>query len=252
MAETIQFCEVNFWNGTLDALIHRVFATGGDVLVPAAPALAKILEDTEYHTALREADYVIFDSGVVALLCLLIYRRRISRISGLRLMEYLFLGAGRSVIESQHLLWIIPHESEGRLIEKWIASIALPHLRQSFYLAPIYRKSADLSDQRLADLIAKTHPDAVIVCIGGGTQEKLAWHLKKMVRPCPPILCTGAAVSFLTGSQARIPTWVDRACLGWLWRIFDEPKKFGPRYGSTLWNFPRMLWKYRLARGNWN
>ena len=87
MSENIQFCGVNFWNGRIETLVERVFAAGGDVLVPAAPALAKILDDTEYHAALREGNYVIVDSGLVALLCLLKYRRPISRISGLRLME---------------------------------------------------------------------------------------------------------------------------------------------------------------------
>jgi exopolysaccharide biosynthesis WecB/TagA/CpsF family protein len=252
MFETIHFCGVNFWNGGVEALTQRVFATGGDVLVPAAPAFAKILDDTEYHTALREGHYVILDSGVVALLCLLKYRRAVSRISGLRLIEYLFLGGGRSAIERAHILWIVPDEAEAKLIENWIAGIALPQARQSFYVAPMYRQSADLSDQQLAARIAETRPDALILCIGGGTQEKLAWHIKKLIHPCPPILCTGAAICFFTGSQARIPTWVDRACLGWLWRIFDEPKRFGPRYAGTLWNLPRMLWRYYRAHGNWN
>jgi N-acetylglucosaminyldiphosphoundecaprenol N-acetyl-beta-D-mannosaminyltransferase len=252
MSKTIQFCGVSFWNADVEALTERVFATGGDVLVPAAPAFATILADTEYHTALREGSYVIFDSGLVAFLCLLRDRRRMSRISGLRLIEHLFLGGGRQAIERAHLLWIVPEEAEARRIENWIAGIALPQSRQSFYVAPRYRQPADFSDQALAARIAETRPDAIIVCIGGGTQEKLAWHLKKAVQPCPPILCTGAAVSFLTGSQARIPTWVDRACLGWLWRIVDEPKRFGPRYAATLWNLPRMLWQYYRRHGNWN
>ena len=252
MIDTIQFCGVKFWNKGIEALSERVFATGGDVLVPAAPTFANILNDPEYHTALREGSFVILDSGLVALLCLLKYRRAVSRISGLRLMEYLFMGGGRSAIERAHILWIVPQEAEAKRIEDWMAGMALPHARQSFYVAPMYRKAADFSDKALAAQIAATNPDAIILCIGGGTQEKLAWHLKKLVQPSRPIICTGAAISFLTGSQAPIPKWVDRACLGWLWRIFYEPKRFGARYGRTLWNLPRMLWQYDRAHGTWD
>jgi len=252
MSETIQFCGVSFWNGGIETLTERIFATGGDVLVPSAPAFAKILDDTEYHTAIREGNYVILDSGVVAFLCLLKYRRAVSRISGLRLIQHLFLGEGRQAIEGAHILWIIPDEQEEKRIEDWIARNPLPLGRQSFYVAPRYRETADFSDQSLVDRIAATCPDVVILCIGGGIQEKLAWRMKKLIQRTPPILCTGAAISFLTGSQAHIPTWVDRACMGWLWRTIDEPKKFGARYGAALWNLPKMLLQYRRTHGHWH
>jgi UDP-N-acetyl-D-mannosaminuronic acid transferase (WecB/TagA/CpsF family) len=202
--------------------------------------------------AVRDGDYVILDSGVVALLCLLKYRQAVSRISGLRLIQHLFLGKGRAAIERAHILWVVPNELEGQQIEAWISGVALPLARHTFYVAPMYREAVDFADPSLVDLIASSSPNVIILCIGGGTQEKLAWGIKKRIHPTPPILCTGAAISFLTGSQARIPTWVDRACLGWLWRTLHEPKKFGARYAGALWNLPRMLLRYYQIHGNWH
>jgi hypothetical protein len=46
----------------------------------------------------------------------------------------------------------------------------------------------------------------------------------------PAVHCTGAAIGFLTGEQARIPMWADRCRLGWLCRCLSEPGKFIPRY----------------------
>jgi glycerol-3-phosphate dehydrogenase len=50
----------------------------------------------------------------------------------------------------------------------------------------------------------------------------------------PGIVCTGAAVAFLAGTQAKIPVWADRSGLGWLMRCIYEPRKFIPRYWSAL------------------
>ena len=46
----------------------------------------------------------------------------------------------------------------------------------------------------------------------------------------PAILCTGAAIAFLTGGQATIPKWADRLYLGWLFRILQSPRKYFYRY----------------------
>jgi UDP-N-acetyl-D-mannosaminuronic acid transferase (WecB/TagA/CpsF family) len=46
----------------------------------------------------------------------------------------------------------------------------------------------------------------------------------------PAIHCIGAAIGFLSGDQVKVPQWVDRATLSWLWRIFWKPKRFFPRY----------------------
>jgi hypothetical protein len=54
-----------------------------------------------------------------------------------------------------------------------------------------------------------------------------------------------ALATFLTGTQANIPTWADRLYLGWLLRIFQSPRTFLPRYWKAAWQFPRLLWSCR-------
>ena len=64
--------------------------------------------------------------------------------------------------------------------------------------------------------------------------EGLGEWLRERLDPCPGIVCTGAAVAFLAGTQAKIPVGADRSGLGWLMRCIYEPKKFIPRYWSAL------------------
>jgi len=63
---------------------------------------------------------------------------------------------------------------------------------------------------------------------------ELALHLIENLVYRPAVVCTGAAIAFLSGKQAHIPIWADRTGLGWLWRCFYDPKKFIPRYLSAL------------------
>ena len=70
--------------------------------------------------------------------------------------------------------------------------------------------------------------------LAGGKQEVLGAWLRERLEPSPGIVCTGAAVAFLAGTQAKIPVWADRSGLGWLMRCLYEPRKFIPRYWSAL------------------
>ena len=60
----------------------------------------------------------------------------------------------------------------------------------------------------------------MIINLGGGVQEKLGLYLKRNLNHETKIICTGAAIAFLTGLQANIPNIVDKIYMGWLWRIF--------------------------------
>ena len=43
------------------------------------------------------------------------------------------------------------------------------------------------------------------------------------------IICTGAAIGFLTKVQAPINVFYDKLYLGWLIRLIHKPKSFFPR-----------------------
>ena len=59
----------------------------------------------------------------------------------------------------------------------------------------------------------------------------------------PALICTGAAIAFLSNRQVNIPPWADRLVLGWLMRSLSEPAKFIPRYWRSL-RLVALLWKH--------
>jgi len=151
-------------------------------------------------------------------------------------------------MEDRTLLWLVPNGQEQNAIRNYLLEGGFDLSRQHFYHAPFYRTDADYSDGVFFSEIQKIRPDWVVLCIGGGRQEKLGWYCRTRfdeLERKPVILCTGGAISFLTGTQANIPTRADRLYLGWLLRIFQSPRTFLPRYWKAAWQFPRLLWSCR-------
>jgi len=213
------------------------------------------------------------DSGYLALILRFLKRKKkdtITRISGLQILEVLLnhpAGAKGALIASvstsdfiSHTLWVVPTVEEQQRIETYLSQQDFNLSHHHFYLAPVYAGSKDspIEDPTLLKCIRSTSPDWVILCIAGGKQEKLGLFLRDALRNkrqgtsakeqkdsdrfqthhstsrLPAILCTGAAIAFFTGGQARIPQWVDRLYLGWLARILKSPKKYFYRYFQAL------------------
>jgi UDP-N-acetyl-D-mannosaminuronic acid transferase (WecB/TagA/CpsF family) len=85
-----------------------------------------------------------------------------------------------------------------------------------------------------------------VIAIGNGPQEKLGIYLRDNLPYRPAIHCIGAALGFLTGDQVAIPPWVDRFYLGWLFRLFAQPRIFIPRLARAA-ILPWLMGRYRSA-----
>jgi UDP-N-acetyl-D-mannosaminuronic acid transferase (WecB/TagA/CpsF family) len=215
-------------------------ARSGFVVVPAAPALLELERDDEYRQALLEADFAITDSGFLVLLWNLMNRDRIHRVSGL---EYLRLLLARPELRiPRSTLWVMPSQASMDRNLAWLNANDYPFETADCHVAPRYPRGA-VSDEALVELVNERHPRHIVICLGGGVQEKLGLYLKRRSSGSPAIHCIGAAIGFLTGDQVRIPGWADKRVLGWLFRCVSDPRRFVPRYAKAL-ELPRLLWRY--------
>lgn len=246
------FLGIPFWSADAESLLKEADFQGGLLTVPSAPSLAEMSRDPFLRQAYSESDWAVMDGGYVALVLRVFYRRHWPRISGLQLLERLLgtNGHSRAVpFDERRVLWVMPSADEELRVRNLLDGLGFDPRRQHFYQAPLYRIQEDYDDASLREVVADFHPDWVVLGIGGGKQEKLGFRLREGLRrdgrPLPVILCTGGAIAFLSGGQARIPVWADRLYLGWLLRIMDNPRTFATRYWNALWQFPRLLWEER-------
>lgn len=229
---------VPFHVGTLDQLLARTLE-GGLIVVPSAPVLADLSADPAHREALEQSDLALTDSGFFVVLWLLLKGERLPRISGLRYLRALLkLPAFRAPGAT---FWVMPSADDSAANQAWLAGQGIPVSDSDCYAAPRYSPSGPLSDPALLARLESRRPSFVVLCIAGGVQERLGHHLRQNLTYRPAILCTGAAIAFLSGRQVGIPVWADRIFLGWLFRTLHDPRRYLPRYRKALKLVPMVL-----------
>ncbi|WP_411826037.1 WecB/TagA/CpsF family glycosyltransferase [Luteolibacter sp. AS25] len=254
--QTKTFLGIHFWNRNTTELLATADKHGGLFTVPSAPSLAEIRTDEFLKVAYQSSDFAVVDGGYIALILRIFLRKQLPRISGLQILQRLIgVEKDRAIpFHERRILFVVPSVAETLRIQLYLATQGFSLHQLSFYEAPFYREDEDYQDSNLAEKMKSTLPDWVVMCIGGGKQEKLGYYVRSLSgslgpegarKNGPVILCTGGAISFFTGSQAKIPTWADRMYLGWLFRICESPGVFLPRYWKATFEFPRLLWQQR-------
>lgn len=225
--KTFEFLKIkfsDFKSNKIDILLKKNF-----LVFPAAPALSSMKINSNYHKALQNADFVLLDSGLLVLLFNIFRGTNLKKFSG---YKFLHLFLRRRKTRNEKILLINPdfksQKNNINFIRKFIKEKNIYS-----YIAPQY-DSKKIKDRKLLTYINSIQPKNVLINLGGGTQEILGFFLKQKLKYKLNIICTGAAISFMTKDQAPINTFLDKIYLGWLTRIIFNPKIYLPRYLKAL------------------
>jgi N-acetylglucosaminyldiphosphoundecaprenol N-acetyl-beta-D-mannosaminyltransferase len=239
MISSRQILGIQFFNGNVDEVVRLMFQHGGLLVAPSGTCFARLREDERYRRAMLGADLAIADSGLMVVLCRVLQRENVERISGLKYLRHLLSklkGEG-----TDKVFWVLPSERARQRLFDWSRREAFPILGENCYVAPRY--GFEVGDPSLVALIEGRRPAHVIIAIGSGAQEKLGYYLRENLSFRPAIHCVGAALGFVTGDQIAIPNWADRVFLGWFWRLLAQPRTFVPRLIRGF-ELPWLIWKY--------
>ncbi len=233
---------IRFFTGVMEEALDLA-NEGGLILAPSGPGLADLPNDPNYKEAFKNSDLVLVDSGMMVLTWWLLNGKRLRRISGLKFLKH-FLEE-YVLQQKENSFWVMPDEEESAANREWLKHRGISVEESDCYIAPLY-KNDRVEDSKLLALLKEKRPNYIIINIGGGVQEKLGAYLRRELGYKPTIICTGAAIAFLTGRQARIPWWADRLFIGWLVRCISSPNQFIPRY----WNARRLFGLLRQNKEN--
>lgn len=250
MAESFQsILGIRFFTGDLDGLLPLVMQ-GGLITVPSAAVLTDLTASRAHREAMESSDLAMTDSGFMVLLWWLFRGKRFMRISGLRFLRALLQRP--ELHEPGATFWIMPSVEDAQANRAWLKTVGITVTEENCYIAPFYPKE-HVEDAQLVALLEARRPRFIFINLGGGVQERLGFYLRrnltafssgqngpesaeprKLGAGAPAIICTGAAIAFLSGRQANIPPWADRFMLGWFMRILQNPARFIPRYWRAL------------------
>jgi len=217
---------------TCRAALEEALERPGVVTAPAGPNLADWYRKDQYRSSLQDGSLALVDSGALVLFWALLTGEWLRRESGLKFFrEVLKQAPGLS---ADRALWVMPDEKEADRNRRFLRHLGVEIDETSLYCAPHYNRDR-IEDPELLEHLTSRPVRLVFIQIGGGIQEPLAvWLHQRLPEPKPAIFCTGAAIAFLSGGQTPIPVWTDRLFLGWLWRIFSNPREYGRRYFKAL------------------
>ncbi|MDQ8729767.1 WecB/TagA/CpsF family glycosyltransferase [Bradyrhizobium sp. LHD-71] len=78
------------------------------------------------------------------------------------------------------------------------------------------------------------------LALGSPKQEIFATRCLDRI-PGTGLLCIGASLDFIAGTQVRAPRFAQQFGLEWLWRAMLNPKRLTPRYARCVAALPRLL-----------
>ena len=214
----IIFKGIKFYNYSFAKIVSKI-DKGGYLVAPAASALASIDKNKKYYESLKKSDIAIFDSGFFCILLRIFKGKKVNKLSG-----YFFLKKflGINFKKKTKFLTVDPTITDSKLNKLYLRSRNIKNVKG--YVAPKYDHN-NIRDPKLIKLIKKYKPKYIIINIGGEIQEILGLFIKNNINYKVSIICTGAAMAFLTKRQAPINDMIDRYYLGWLMRILFNPGK---------------------------
>ncbi len=221
----ISFKGIKFYTGDYNQIKKR-FDIGGVLVAPAASALANIETDNLYLKSLRRSDIAILDSGFFCILLRLFKSEKVKKLSGFLFLRN-FLDEFKNI---DKILLVDPSKKSNKINSRYLRSIKIFNFKS--YIAPQYNKN--VKDPILINIIRKYKPKYIVINIGGGIQEPLAIYIRDKIKFKLSIMCTGAAIAFMTGEQAPINKTIDKVYLGWLLRIIWRPRLFFGRFFKSF------------------
>jgi N-acetylglucosaminyldiphosphoundecaprenol N-acetyl-beta-D-mannosaminyltransferase len=99
-----------------------------------------------------------------------------------------------------------------------------------------YSSEADLA----IDSIRASGAKLCFVALGAPRQELFAARCLDELNGTG-LLCIGAALDFIAGTQTRAPSLTQKVGLEWAWRMLREPRRLGPRYARCLATVPQLV-----------
>jgi N-acetylglucosaminyldiphosphoundecaprenol N-acetyl-beta-D-mannosaminyltransferase len=198
--------------------------------------VVQMQQRSDFRAAYRRARFVTADGFPIVVLSRLL-GNPIRRTTGADLVEPVCAQAQRRGLP----VFMLGSNDRTLSIAATRLSQRFPGLEVAGYFAPganfdPYSDEADLAIDRIRASGAKL----CFVALGAPRQELFAARCLDALNGTG-MLCIGAALDFIAGTQTRAPSLTQKAGLEWAWRVLREPRRLGPRYARCIGIVPRLV-----------
>lgn len=212
---------------------HLTELSGKYICVSNVHTTVMSCEEKDYRAIQNGAAFAVPDGAPLAFLC----RKRgfleSERITGPDLMEEIF-----KISEAKgyrHYFYGSTRETLDRLKDN--LKKKYPGIKIAGMESPPFRELTKEEEKSASERILEANPDFLWVGLGAPKQERwMAEHREKLNGV---MIGVGAGFDYHAGNIKRAPAWMQKMCLEWLYRLFQDPKRLFKRYLVTNSKF---LW----------
>ncbi|MDR3483753.1 MAG: WecB/TagA/CpsF family glycosyltransferase [Bradyrhizobium sp.] len=198
--------------------------------------VVQLQQRADFRAAYRRARFVTADGFPIVVLSRLL-GTRITRTTGADLVEPVCREARRKGLP----IFMLGSNDRTLSLTAKRLSERFQGLKVAGYYAPganfdPYSSEADFA----IDSIRASGAKLCFVALGAPRQELFAARCLDELNGTG-LLCIGAALDFIAGTQTRAPALTQKVGLEWAWRMLREPRRLGPRYARCLAIVPQLV-----------
>jgi N-acetylglucosaminyldiphosphoundecaprenol N-acetyl-beta-D-mannosaminyltransferase len=216
------------------------------LVTPNAGHLKNIASNLELKEIYSTADLSLIDGWPIAVAAKNASKQKVQRVTGSDLLPKLFPELSKEI-----RIGIIGGEDEiniRKTLEQKYPNLNIQVIDTSTWSTSVY------DVRRLRELVQYNALSIVLLCLGHPKQELLAKELKNYdwagSRP-DWIMCVGATIEYLTGTQKRAPVFFQKIGMEWFFRLITNPKKFFTRYFEAVIPATKLILKsFRMRKLN--
>jgi N-acetylglucosaminyldiphosphoundecaprenol N-acetyl-beta-D-mannosaminyltransferase len=208
------------------------------LVTPNAGHLKNIASNLELKEIYSTADLSLIDGWPIAVAAKNASKQKVQRVTGSDLLPKLFPELSKEI-----RIGIIGGEDEiniRKTLEQKYPNLNIQVIDTSTWSTSVY------DVRRLRELVQYNALSIVLLCLGHPKQELLAKELKNYdwagSRP-DWIMCVGATIEYLTGTQKRAPVFFQKIGMEWFFRLITNPKKFFSRYFEAILPATKLILK---------
>ncbi len=210
----------------------------GYVVTPNVDHMIRFHEDAAFRALYRSATYVVLDSRFASHLLRLLKGLKLPVCPGADLTAALLA----QVVDADDRIIVIGGATDQA--KRLAATYGLRNVRH--HNPPMGFITAPAAIEECLRFIEKESPFRFcFLAVGSPQQERIAQLLQQRGAARGLVLCVGASLNFLTGTEKRAPGWMQRFGLEWLYRLLQDPRRLASRY---LLRGPRFFLYLRRAR----
>jgi N-acetylglucosaminyldiphosphoundecaprenol N-acetyl-beta-D-mannosaminyltransferase len=229
----------------LDGTVQRCLAAvdSGELLevgVINAAKVVKMRRDASLYHAVSGCGLIVADGQSVVWASRILGARLPERVAGIDLFQRLLAEAERRGLS----VYFLGARSE--ILEEMVRRIRVhrPGLRIAGYRNGYFH---DDEAEGIAETIAATGADLLFLGMTSPKKENfVAAHGKRS--GASVVHGVGGSFDVLAGLVRRAPAAWQRAGMGWLYRVLQEPRRLGPRYLSTNTAFAALVVRELLSK----